>query len=314
MQPAPRARRRSHLARWCRPTQTQTTAPRSPSHGVSGSASRGVCLRACTWPGAFPHTRLAAAAAEGAPGPGPWPQGFFPKGISGDLPFRDVAAGRDHFCGIDATPYSNLYCWGSGYFGELGNGRYAVRPLSFSQCPCMRLGRLRFLGLGCAELSMLGPSDPPRAQPEFLGAGVWAGPFSRRFCAAGAGAGQSQLQRRGGRAGAHVCPAQGQRQGPLLGAPRCPPVACQGGAARPVSCTAVARAEPGSMRMHCRAWEAQRWGSASYRRGSRRFPPRGLWLATTRLWRSAPAAASPAPASSLAACTAGQLGGVPVRV
>jgi alpha-tubulin suppressor-like RCC1 family protein len=49
-----------------------------------------------------------------------------PVAVAGGLPFRQVAAGLDHTCG--ATPAKHAYCWGSNFFGQLGDGTTTDRP------------------------------------------------------------------------------------------------------------------------------------------------------------------------------------------
>lgn len=51
--------------------------------------------------------------------------GWAPRPVAGSLPFRRIAAGLHHTCGV--TSAGELYCWGLGESGQLGTGDTASR-------------------------------------------------------------------------------------------------------------------------------------------------------------------------------------------
>lgn len=63
-----------------------------------------------------------------------------PVEVSGGIAFTSIAAGTHHTCGLDAQ--GRLYCWGSGTWGELGNGRSGVA--NWTATPTPVAGELRF--------------------------------------------------------------------------------------------------------------------------------------------------------------------------
>jgi len=40
--------------------------------------------------------------------------------VSGGLVFSTVSVGREHVCGVTTSQVA--YCWGSNFYGQLGNG------------------------------------------------------------------------------------------------------------------------------------------------------------------------------------------------
>jgi alpha-tubulin suppressor-like RCC1 family protein len=60
-----------------------------------------------------------------------------PIAVTGDLPFKQVAAGQYHTCGV--TTDGRLYCWGAGNHGQLGDG-----TLADHDAPVRVAGTLRF--------------------------------------------------------------------------------------------------------------------------------------------------------------------------
>jgi alpha-tubulin suppressor-like RCC1 family protein len=63
-----------------------------------------------------------------------------PVAAAGGLRFRQVAAGLDHTCG--ATPAKDAYCWGSNFFGQLGDGTTTFRSTPVAVAGGLRLSRV----------------------------------------------------------------------------------------------------------------------------------------------------------------------------
>jgi alpha-tubulin suppressor-like RCC1 family protein len=56
-----------------------------------------------------------------------------PVAVAGGLAFAQLGVGGDHTCG--KTPAGVGYCWGDGFFGQLGNGTGGVGSFSLVPVP-----------------------------------------------------------------------------------------------------------------------------------------------------------------------------------
>lgn len=78
-----------------------------------------------------------------------------PVAVAGGLQFSQMAAGFGHTCG--ATPDSRAYCWGSNFFGQLGDGSTTINHLT----PFAVAGGLQFNRVAAGQRHTCGrtPSD-----------------------------------------------------------------------------------------------------------------------------------------------------------
>ncbi|HKS05371.1 MAG TPA: hypothetical protein VJR92_03575 [Gemmatimonadaceae bacterium] len=75
-----------------------------------------------------------------------------PIKVSGDVSFVALAAGTHHTCGLDAQ--GQAFCWGSGTWGELGNGRNGVS--NWKATPTPVAGNLRFRAIAAGQFFTCG--------------------------------------------------------------------------------------------------------------------------------------------------------------
>jgi alpha-tubulin suppressor-like RCC1 family protein len=84
---------------------TQLASFRSTTCGIT-TEGRAYCWGSNSW----------AVLGTGSSSPA---QSYMPVPVSGGLTFRQLAAGREHFCGV--TTDNRLFCWGSNSWAQLGN-------------------------------------------------------------------------------------------------------------------------------------------------------------------------------------------------
>jgi len=75
-----------------------------------------------------------------------------PIAVSGSTEFASIAGGTHHTCGLDLD--GRAFCWGSGTWGELGNGRYWVD--NWAATPQPVAGTLRFRSITTGQFFTCG--------------------------------------------------------------------------------------------------------------------------------------------------------------